>query len=112
MKRASTVWLIGQAQRDPMLAKFHWQSGYGVFSVSESKTDDVRADITNQEEHHAKHTFQDEYRRFLEAHRLEWDERSFDKKGVEKGSRMPKINKPPFACSRLADSLPRELLDD
>jgi REP element-mobilizing transposase RayT len=75
MKRASTVWLIDQAQRDPMLAKFHWQSGYGVFSVSESKTDDVRAYIANQEEHHAKHTFQDEYRRFLQAHHIEWDER-------------------------------------
>jgi len=47
MKRASTVWLIDQAQRDPMLAKFHWQSGYGVFSVSESKTGDVRAYIAN-----------------------------------------------------------------
>lgn len=74
MKRASTVWLIDQAQRDPMLAKFHWKSGYGVFSVSESKTDDVRAYIANQPAHHAKHTFQDEYRRFLQAHRLEWDE--------------------------------------
>ena len=74
MKRTSTVWLIEQARRDPMLAKFHWQSGYGVFSVSESKTDDVRAYIANQEEHHAKHTFQDEYRRFLQAHRIEWDE--------------------------------------
>jgi hypothetical protein len=43
MKRASTFWLLEQAQRDPMLTKFHWQSGYGVFSVSESKTDEVRA---------------------------------------------------------------------
>ena len=75
MKRASTVWLIDQAPRDPMLSKFHWQSGYGIFSVSESKTDDVRAYIANQEERHAKHTFQDEYCRFLQAHRIEWDER-------------------------------------
>ena len=75
MKRASTVWLIDQAHRDPMLSKFHWQSGYGIFSVSESKTDDVRTYIANQEEHHAKHTFQDEYRRFLQAHRIVWDEK-------------------------------------
>ena len=75
MKRASTVWLIEQAQRDPMLTKFHWQSGYGVFSVSESKSDEVRAYIAKQEAHHAKVTFQDEYRRFLQAHRIEWDER-------------------------------------
>ncbi len=75
MKRASTVWLIDQAPRDPMLSQFHWQSGYGIFSVSESKTDDVRAYNANQEEHHAQHTFQDEYRRFLQAHRIEWEEK-------------------------------------
>jgi putative transposase len=75
MKRASTVWLIDQAGREPMLSKFHWQSGYGVFSVSESKTDEVRAYIANQQKHHQKITFQDEYRRFLKAHGIEWDER-------------------------------------
>ena len=75
MKRASTVWIIEQAQRDPMLAKFHWQSGYGVFSVSESKSDEARHYIAKQEEHHAKITFQDEYRRFLKAHGIEWDEK-------------------------------------
>ena len=75
MKRASTVWLIDQAPRDPMLAKFHWQAGYGAFSVSESKTDHVRSYIANQAAHHAKHTFQNEYRRLLKAHGIEADER-------------------------------------
>ena len=75
MKRASTVWLIEHGQSDPMLSKSHWQSGYGIFSVSESKTDDVRAHIANHEEHHAKHTFQDEYRRFLQVQLIEWVER-------------------------------------
>lgn len=75
MKRASTVWLIEQTHRDPMVAKFHWQSGYGVFSVSESKADDVRSYIARQEEHHAKVTFQDEFRRFLQVHGITWDER-------------------------------------
>jgi putative transposase len=75
MKRASTVWLIEQTKRDSMLAKFHWQSGYGVFSVSESKTDEVRAYISKQEEHHGKVTFQAEYRRFLKMHGIEWDEK-------------------------------------
>ncbi len=74
-KRASTVWVVEQARRDPMFSKFHWQSGYGAFSVSESKSDEVRAYIAKQEEHHAKITFQDEYRRFLKAHGVEWDER-------------------------------------
>jgi REP element-mobilizing transposase RayT len=75
MKRASTVWLIEQAGRDPMLSKFHWQAGYGTFSVSESKAEEVRAYIAKQDEHHRKITFQDEYRRFLKAHGIEWDER-------------------------------------
>ncbi|MBK8090942.1 MAG: hypothetical protein IPK32_02790 [Verrucomicrobiaceae bacterium] len=39
MKRASTAGLIEQAQRDPMLSKFHWQFGCIAFSVSDSKTD-------------------------------------------------------------------------
>jgi hypothetical protein len=51
-----------------------WQAGYGLFSVSESMADTVRAYIAKQEAHHAKVTFQDEYRRFLRAHRLDWDE--------------------------------------
>jgi REP-associated tyrosine transposase len=75
MKRASTVWLIEQAGRDPMLSQFHLQAGYGVFSVSESKTDEVRAYIADQEVHHQKITFQDEYRRFLKVHGIERDER-------------------------------------
>lgn len=75
MKRASTVWLIEQTHHDPLIAKFHWQSGYGVFSVSESKEDDVRSYIAKQEEHHAKVTFQDEFRRFLQVHGITWDER-------------------------------------
>lgn len=70
MKRTSTVWFIDQAHRDPMLSKFHWQSGYGAFSVSQSKTGDVRAYIANQEEHHSRQSFQDEYRRFLQAHAI------------------------------------------
>ena len=74
MKRASSIWLARQAPRMSLLAKFHWQAGYGLFSVSESKAGAVRVYITQQEAHHAKMGFQDEYRRFLRAHRLEWDE--------------------------------------
>lgn len=74
MKRASTVWLIDQTHRDPMLSKFHWQSGYGAFSVSESRVGDLCTYIATQEKHHAKHSFQDEYRRFLQAHSIKWDE--------------------------------------
>ena len=54
---------------------FYWQAGYGVFSVSESKVDEVRQYIANQEEHHKKMTFQDEFRKIRERHGVPIDER-------------------------------------
>ncbi len=59
----------------PTMAGFAWQSGYGAFSVSYSQIEVVKAYILNQEQHHKKQTFQDEFLALLEAHRLEWDER-------------------------------------
>ena len=59
----------------PMLAKFKWQGGYADFSVSESNVAAVRRYIANQERHHKKMTFQDEYRKFLTANGLAWDDR-------------------------------------
>ena len=57
------------------LAKFHWQGGYGAFSVSQSNLDEVIRYIENQEEHHKRVTFQEEYRAFLKAYGVEYDER-------------------------------------
>jgi REP element-mobilizing transposase RayT len=54
---------------------FHWQAGYGVFSVSESKVPGVRTYIERQEEHHRRITFQDEYRALCERHGIPIDER-------------------------------------
>ena len=59
----------------PTLAKFHWQGGYGAFSVSQSNLNEVIRYIENQEEHHKRVTFQDEYRAFLKAYGIEYDER-------------------------------------
>ena len=59
----------------PTLAKFHWQNGYGAFSVSQSNLDEVIRYIENQEEHHKRVTFQDEYRAFLRAYGIDYDER-------------------------------------
>lgn len=73
-KRASTVWMQRQRPRNPMLEKFKWQGGYADFSVSESNVAAVRRYIANQEWHHKKMTFQDEYRKFLSANKLAWDE--------------------------------------
>lgn len=71
-KRVSTNWLQEQSAE---LSGFHWQSGYGVFSVSQSNVAGVVDYIRNQEQHHRQLMFQDEYRAFLKKHAVEFDER-------------------------------------
>ena len=72
IKRTSSVFA---KELSPTLAKFRWQSGYRAFSVSQSNLDEVIRYIENQEEHHKRVTFQDEYRAFLKAYGIEYDER-------------------------------------
>ncbi len=55
--------------------RFEWQEGYGVFSYSQSHIDDVYKYITNQEEHHKKQAFKEEYLEFLEKFKIPYDER-------------------------------------
>ncbi len=55
--------------------KFEWQEGYGVFSYSKSHIDAVYKYIENQEEHHKKQNFKDEYFSFLNKHDAKFDER-------------------------------------
>jgi putative transposase len=59
----------------PERSSFAWQRGYAGFTVSRSNADDVRAYIADQEAHHKKVSFQDEYRAFLRKHGIEFDER-------------------------------------
>ena len=56
-------------------SNFAWQTGYGVFSVSESKVADVTRYINGQEEHHKKHSFQEEFLLFLKRNHVSFDER-------------------------------------
>ena len=70
--KANTSKHINQG-RDDGLLKFHWQDGYGVFTVSVSQKDDVAEYIKNQVEHHRKMAFQEEYLAFLERHEIEFD---------------------------------------
>jgi REP element-mobilizing transposase RayT len=72
VKKGSSKWLKTQG---PEFAAFHWQNGYGAFSVSASNVPAVRRYIERQEEHHRKRTFQEELREFLKRYGLEWDER-------------------------------------
>ena len=71
LKTASSKWL---KTKGPQLHSFHWQKGYGGFSVSESVLEAVSQYIERQEEHHRKMSFQDEYRKLLEKHGVAYDE--------------------------------------
>ncbi|MBI2730469.1 MAG: IS200/IS605 family transposase [Sphingobacteriales bacterium] len=51
--------------------KFEWQDDYFAVSVSESGVDKVREYIKNQEEHHRKKTFEEEYNEFMEKYGFE-----------------------------------------
>ncbi|HTE00578.1 MAG TPA: IS200/IS605 family transposase [Mucilaginibacter sp.] len=54
---------------------FAWQEGYGAFSYAKSQVPDVIRYIQNQEKHHQKETFLGEYRKFLQAFEIDWDEK-------------------------------------
>ena len=55
--------------------KFNWQEGYGAFSYSKSSVDSVVKYILNQEEHHKKKKFKDEYLDLLEKFEIEYDQK-------------------------------------
>jgi REP element-mobilizing transposase RayT len=55
--------------------KFGWQEGYAAFTVSESQVAVVREYIRNQQEHHRKQTYQEEFVALLERHGIEYDPR-------------------------------------
>ena len=71
VKKSSSKWM----KKEGGCPEFSWQLGYGAFSVSESQVDTVVNYIKNQEEHHRKITFQEEFGKFLERHHVEYDER-------------------------------------
>ena len=55
--------------------KFSWQEGYGAFSYSHSQIQNVYDYILNQEEHHKKKTFKEEYLDFLKIFDIEFNEK-------------------------------------
>ena len=65
IKGESSFWIN---QQNVIRGKFEWQDEYIALSVSESAIDKVRAYIANQELHHLKKTFDQEYKEFLAAH--------------------------------------------
>ena len=72
IKTGSSKWLKTRGSR---YHAFHWQSGYGLFSVSPTHRPTVETYLANQTEHHRKVTFQEGYRRLLHKCGVAFDER-------------------------------------
>lgn len=72
VKEQSTKWINGQRL---CRGKFEWQDGFGAFSYGHSQIDDVVQYIINQEEHHQKKSFSEEYRQLLDAFEVPYDVR-------------------------------------
>ncbi len=71
VKESSSQWI---KTRDRDYDKFSWQRGYGAFSVSQSSVENVKGYIVDQEKHHRRMSFQEEYRLLLKKHGVEWNE--------------------------------------
>ena len=72
LKRSSSLWIN---ENKFVVGKFSWQEGFGAFSYSQSQISRVSKYIENQETHHKKKTFRQEYMDFLKAFNIEFDER-------------------------------------
>ena len=72
IKKTSSTWIKTQGEA---YRAFHWQGGYGDFSIGWSQLEELVRYIDRQEEHHHKLTFQDEYRNLLKKYHVEFDER-------------------------------------
>jgi len=70
-KRDSSKWAKEQSRQ----IDFHWQRGYGAFSIRPSHVRAIAEYIGNQEEHHRTETFQEEFRRLCRKYGIEIDER-------------------------------------
>jgi len=72
VKTESSKWIKTKGRE---FRNFYWQNGYGAFSISQSQVPTVKRYIRRQKEHHRRITFQDEYRKFLAAYEVDYDER-------------------------------------
>ena len=72
IKGSSSKWIN---EKKFLNVKFEWQEGYGAFSYSKSSVENVINYIKNQEEHHRRKTFKEEYLKLLEDFEIDFDER-------------------------------------
>ena len=72
LKRSSSLFINNKKW---FRGKFSWQEGYGAFSYSKSQIENVYEYILNQEKHHTKTTFREEYIDFLNKFEIDYDKR-------------------------------------
>ncbi|HEX6190503.1 MAG TPA: IS200/IS605 family transposase [Pyrinomonadaceae bacterium] len=72
LKTSTSKWIKTKGNE---FRKFHWQRGYGAFSIGQSNVEILKRYIRNQKARHRRVTFQDEYRKFLSAYGIDYDER-------------------------------------
>jgi putative transposase len=72
IKRSTSLWIN---ENKLIAGKFSWQEGYGAFSLGKSQLSEKIRYIEDQQTHHAKTTFREEYLRFLKENEVEYDER-------------------------------------
>jgi len=72
IKGSSSLWIN---KKRLVAGKFSWQEGYGAFSYGKSQINNVIKYIKNQERHHKKRDFAEEYMEFLKLFEIEFDER-------------------------------------
>jgi len=72
LKKGTSRWLKDQS---PDYRDFDWQEGYGAFSVGRSQRDQLVGYIRKQQQRHARISFQDEFRKFLQMYEIDFNER-------------------------------------
>lgn len=71
IKRSSSLWIN---ENRFVRGQFSWQEGFGAFSYGKSQIHDIASYIENQEQHHKKRTFTEEYLDFLKIFEIEYDQ--------------------------------------
>ncbi len=72
IKGSSSKWVN---EKGFVRGRFSWQEGYGAFSYDKSRVPQIIRYIKNQQEHHRKKTFEEEYQEFLEEFGVDYDDR-------------------------------------
>ena len=72
VKKDSSLWIKTKGNQ---FRNFHWQDGYGAFSIGKSQLNELKRYVSKQKQHHRKKSFQEELIQFLRAYGLEYDKR-------------------------------------